>query len=43
MNQDLVHPRSKGGELMGHLFARAFMNAYLGIDAPPPPRPPRPP
>lgn len=32
MNQDLVHPRNKGGELMGHLFSRAFMNAYLGID-----------
>jgi|GEM_PF-2111660 len=34
MNADLVHPRSKGGELMGHLFSRAFMNAYLGLDAP---------
>jgi len=29
MNQDLVHPRSKGGDLLGHLFATAFMNAYL--------------
>lgn len=34
MNQDMVHPRSKGGDLMGHLFARAFMDAYLGTDAP---------
>lgn len=33
MNHDMVHPRSKGGDLMGHLFARAFMNAYLGKDA----------
>lgn len=32
MNQDLVHPRAKGGDLMGHLFARALMNAYLGLD-----------
>ncbi|MEQ9501837.1 MAG: GDSL-type esterase/lipase family protein [Deltaproteobacteria bacterium] len=30
MNQDLVHPRSKGGDLLGHLFARALMDAYLG-------------
>lgn len=29
MNKDLVHPRSKGGDLLGHLFARAFINAYL--------------
>ncbi|MCA9552483.1 MAG: hypothetical protein KC933_20790 [Myxococcales bacterium] len=30
MNSDMVHPRAKGGDLMGHLFARAFMSAYLG-------------
>ncbi len=30
MNEDLVHPRSKGGDLLGHLFARAVLDAYLG-------------
>lgn len=29
MNKDLVHPRARGGELLGHLFALALMNAYL--------------
>ena len=29
MNPDLVHPRSKGGDLLGHLFARALGAAYL--------------
>ena len=29
MNKDLIHPRSKGGDLLGHLFANAIMNAYL--------------
>ena len=29
MNRDLIHPRSKGGDLLGHLFATSFMNAYL--------------
>ena len=29
MNEDLVHPRSRGGDLLGHLFAVAFMEAYL--------------
>lgn len=28
MNSDLVHPRSKGGDLLGYLFARALANAY---------------
>lgn len=32
MNEDMVHPRSKGGDLIGHLFATALMNAYLGND-----------
>ncbi len=29
MNPDMVHPRAKGGDLLGHLFSTAFMNAYL--------------
>lgn len=29
MNSDLVHPRSGGGDLLGHLFARALGSAYL--------------
>ncbi len=29
MNKDMVHPRSKGGDLMGHIFSKAFMQAYL--------------
>lgn len=29
MNSDMVHPRAKGGDLMGHLFARALMETYL--------------
>ncbi len=29
MNTDLVHPRSGGGDLLGHLFARALGQAYL--------------
>lgn len=32
MNEDMVHPRSKGGDLLGHLFSTALMNAYLGND-----------
>jgi lysophospholipase L1-like esterase len=32
MNEDMVHPRSKGGDLVGHLFATALMKAYLGSD-----------
>ena len=30
MNTDLVHPRSKGGELLGYLFSSALLDAYLG-------------
>jgi lysophospholipase L1-like esterase len=30
MNEDLIHPRAKGGDLIGHLFAQALINAYLG-------------
>lgn len=30
MNEDLIHPRAKGGDLLGHLFAQALINAYLG-------------
>lgn len=30
MNKDMIHPRSKGGDLTGHLFAESFINAYLG-------------
>ena len=29
MNKDLIHPRARGGDLLGHLFATALMNAYL--------------
>lgn len=29
MNKDLIHPRSKGGDLLGHLFVVALMDAYL--------------
>lgn len=29
MNPDLVHPRSGGGDLLGHLFAAALYAAYL--------------
>ncbi len=29
MNRDLIHPRAKGGDLLGHLFATSLMNAYL--------------
>ena len=29
MNRDLIHPRAKGGDLLGHLFATALINAYL--------------
>lgn len=32
VNEDMVHPRSKGGDLLGHLFSTALMNAYLGND-----------
>ncbi len=32
MNDDMVHPRSKGGDLVGHLFATALINAYLGTE-----------
>ena len=32
MNEDMVHPRAKGGDLVGHLFAGALINAYLGTD-----------
>ncbi len=28
MNADLVHPRAKAGELVGHLFAEAFLRDY---------------
>lgn len=28
MNADLVHPRAKAGELIGHFFAEAFLRAY---------------
>lgn len=30
MNQDLVHPRSLGGDLLGHLFSSALLEAYAG-------------
>ena len=29
MNEDMVHPRSKGGDLVGHLFAGALLDAYF--------------
>ena len=29
MNRDLIHPRAKGGDLLGHLFATALLDAYL--------------
>lgn len=29
MNKDLVHPRSLGGDLLGHMFAVSLMSAYL--------------
>ena len=29
MNRDLIHPRAKGGDLLGHLFAAALIDAYL--------------
>ncbi|MEL6189067.1 MAG: hypothetical protein AAFU79_30975 [Myxococcota bacterium] len=29
MNPDLVHPRRRGGDLLGHLFAAALSRAYL--------------
>ncbi len=29
MNKDLVHPRSRGGDLLGHLFSTSLINAYL--------------
>lgn len=32
MNKDLIHPRARGGELLGHLFAMALMNAYLDAE-----------
>jgi lysophospholipase L1-like esterase len=32
MNEDMVHPRAKGGDLVGHLFATALINAYLGTE-----------
>ena len=32
MNEDLVHPRAKGGDLLGHLFVAAFLEAYLAAD-----------
>jgi lysophospholipase L1-like esterase len=32
MNEDMVHPRAKGGDLIGHLFATALINAYLGTE-----------
>lgn len=28
MNSDMVHPRAKGGDLIGHLFATALLNSY---------------
>lgn len=31
MNEDLVHPRSRGADLLGHLFARALASAYLSV------------
>jgi lysophospholipase L1-like esterase len=30
MNDDLVHPRAAAGELLGHLWASAFLEAYQG-------------
>jgi GDSL-like lipase/acylhydrolase family protein len=30
MNDDLVHPRAKAGELLGHLFATSLLEAYEG-------------
>lgn len=32
VNRDLIHPRSRGGDLLGHLFATAIMDAYLRGD-----------
>lgn len=29
MNDDLVHPRAAAGELLGHLWASSFLEAYL--------------
>jgi hypothetical protein len=29
MNDDLIHPRAQAGELLGHLFSTAFLEAYL--------------
>ena len=29
MNRDLIHPRAKGGNLIGHLFTTALLDAYL--------------
>ena len=30
MNSDMVHPRARGGDLLGYLFVDAFRRAYLG-------------
>lgn len=29
MNSDLVHPRSRGGDLLGHLFSSALIDLYV--------------
>ena len=32
INKDLIHPRKKAGQLLGHLFSHAFVDAYENVE-----------